>query len=125
MNIKPTSTDSVQQPLPPTTKPPKSIKHALNEFFMEEFKPEKYQKIDEAWDSNPEVRPEVLEKAKQLAADANYPTHAQLAHLAKMIMGGRSPLPPTQEPPPMIEPPTVQPPMTEPPVSEPPVSANG
>ncbi|HEX4666333.1 MAG TPA: hypothetical protein VH207_07020 [Chthoniobacterales bacterium] len=85
---------------------------------MEEFKPEQYQTIAEAWKNNPEVRPEVLEKAKQLAADANYPTHAQLAQLAKMIVGDNmSPLPPAAEPPPIVEPPTIEPPMTEPPVS--------
>lgn len=117
MNIKPTSTDSLPQPLPPVAKPPTSAKHALHEFFMEEFKPEQYQAIAEAWKNNPEVRPEVLEKARQLAADANYPTHAQLAQLAKMIVGDQAPLPPTEEPPVAIEPPVVQPPMTEPPVS--------
>jgi hypothetical protein len=125
MNIKPTSTDSLPQPLPPVAKPPASAKHALHEFFMEEFKPEQYQIIAEAWKNNPEVRSEVLEKAKQLAADANYPTPAQLAQLAKMIVGDQVTMPPTAEPPPDIEPPMIQPPMIEPPVGDPPVSANG
>jgi hypothetical protein len=111
MNIKPSSPDTVSpNPLPPTKKPESASQHALHEFLMEEFQPSQFRKIAEAWKNNPEVRPEVLDAAKALASDPNYPTPAQLAQLAKMIVG--------KEVPPQVEPPVPAPtPDIEPPVS--------
>lgn len=133
MDIKPTSTDSVSQnPLPPTVKPPHPGKPALQQFFVDEFRPERARQVSEALKESPEIRPEVLEKAKQFVADPNYPARAQLVKLAKMIVGDRTPLPPNVEPPdteppvsqpPLSEPPVSTSPMIEPPIMEPPVSA--
>lgn len=112
MNIRPTTTDSVSQnPMPPTVKPASTQgKHALHQFMIDEFQPEQFKTISEAWKNNPDVRPEVMAAAKQFATDPNYPTPAQLQQLAAMIVGGE-PMPP------VVEPPVTMPPITEPPVS--------
>jgi hypothetical protein len=104
--------------MPPVTERA-SARKELRQFMMEEFKPERFQQIDNAWDSKPEVRSEVLQKFNELASDPNYPSHVQLTQLAKMIVGYNETEPPTTQPP-MIEPPATQPPASEPPMSEPP-----
>lgn len=123
MNIKPTSTENVPQtPLPPTVKGADSGKQTIHQFFVEEFRPERVKQIEEAFKETPEMRPEVIEKAKELIADPNFPSRHQLVKLAKMIVGDRVPVPPTVQPPP-IDPPDRMPPMVDPPETKPPVSA--
>jgi hypothetical protein len=109
MNIKPPSPDNVSQnPLPPTKK--LGSKQALRESLKEAYQPSQFERISSAWKNNPEVRPEVLDAAKALASDPNYPSPAQLTLLARMIVG--------KEVPPQVEPPVPGPtPNTEPPVS--------
>jgi hypothetical protein len=108
MNIKPPSPDNVPpNPLPSTKKP--DSQHALHQFLIEAYQPSQFQRIATAWKKHPEVRPEVLDTAKALASDPNYPSPAQLGMLAKMIVG--------KEVAPHVEPPVPGPtPNTEPPV---------
>ena len=126
MNIRSASESMTPQPMPSVQKPSIAAKRELHQFFVEEFQPAQFETIAQAWASNPEVRSDVLAKAKELATDPNYPSHSQLAQLAKMIVGDMQPKPPTTAPP-MTEPPVTEPPamppFSEPPVAGPPVSA--
>jgi len=118
MNIKPTPIENVPpQPVPPIAQPPVGGKQTLHEFFVEEFRPERCQQIREALRDASATRPEVIEQAKQLLADPNFPNRAQLTQLAKMIVGTAAPMPPMVEPPTDQNPPA---PIIEPPVTDPP-----
>lgn len=124
MNIQPPSPDGGPQ-IQPQGKKQQLIQERkdLRESFVEQFQPDQFAQIDAAWKANPDMRLGVLEKAKQLATDPNYPTPAQLSMLAKMIVGQELPMPPTM--PPTVEPAPVVTPapgVTPTPVSEPIVS---
>jgi hypothetical protein len=117
MNIKPTSADPMPPQMPPQAVPPGTtraqVKRELHKSFEEEFQPDVYQQIETAWKDNPDIRASVLDQAKQLASDPNYPTPAQLTQLAQMIVGDTFSMPPTSEPPAAV------PPVAEPPVPSP------
>jgi hypothetical protein len=119
MNITPPTPNPISG-TPPTGKQAyvqdrKELKAAL----QEQFSPEAFQEIDAAWKSNPDVRTEVMQQARQFSADTNYPTPAQLTQLAQMIVGDTMSLPPTTTLPPTT-PPAAVPPSTD---TQPPVAA--
>jgi len=113
MQISGTSPDNVlPQPLPVVTREPNPGKHALREFFVDEFKPATCRQIASSLSNREEVNPEVIAKAKELLTDPSFPSEAQLTMLARMIVGDKTPLPPEVPPinrtplPPEIQPPT-------------------
>jgi hypothetical protein len=91
MSINPVSPENIPQPTATTAKPvaaekPKQQPAAA----QDEFKPAQQAKIAAALASQPDARPEMVEKAKQLAADPNYPSADQLAKIAKMFVDEQS-----------------------------------
>lgn len=50
------------------------------------FKPTKNEKLLERIHAEPSVRPEVLERARALAADANYPPSDVMAQVAREVL---------------------------------------
>lgn len=121
MNIQPTSADPMPPQMPPQAPPAEmtraQVKRELHKSFEEQFQPDVYQQIETAWKDNPDMRADVLEQARQLSSDPNYPSPAQLAQLAQMIVGDTFSMPPTTDVPPM--PPVA----STPPVVDPPISA--
>jgi hypothetical protein len=120
MNIQPTSAEPMPPQMPPQAPPAgrtrAEVRRELHQSFAEQFQPEVYQQIETAWKDNPDMRMDVLEQAKQLSSDPNYPTPAQLAQLAQMIVGDTFSMPPTSEPP-GPAPTPVDPPVADPPVA--------
>lgn len=88
----------------------------LKEAMQEQFQPDAFAQLENAWKSNPEVRTEVLQQARQFSTDANYPTPAQLKQLAQMLVGETMSMPPAVDPPPAPAPTPDSTPDTEPPV---------
>ena len=124
MNIQPPSPDGGPQ-IQPQGKKQQLIeerKTCANP-SSEQFQPDQFAPNRRGLKANPDMRLGVLEKAKQLAADPNYPTPAQLSMLAKMIVGqgiaDASDNAPTVEPAPVV---TTGARCTPTPVSEPIVS---
>jgi len=53
---------------------------------QDSFSPSQRQKMLDALNSQPDVRPEVLARAKQLAADPNYPPSNVIESVAKSVI---------------------------------------
>ena len=80
MNIQPVKTDAVQ--VPPKVRP-KAARDATDAQPASEQKTVgRKERLVEALASEPAVRPEVLERAKELASDPDYPGPNVMAKLA-------------------------------------------
>ena len=53
----------------------------------DQFSPESSLRLKESMNRQPEIRPEVLERAKALAADPDYPSPAIMRDVARQILG--------------------------------------
>jgi hypothetical protein len=86
MNIRSVTTQAVPQP--PQTNTPKSTNTpaAGTEVTADSFKPAQNESLVNMLQEQPDVRPEAVERAKNLAADPNYPGTGAIANLAKMFI---------------------------------------
>jgi hypothetical protein len=76
------NTNSQTQPEPTETQ--------LTAQAQDNFNPAQSQQMLEALQNQPEIRPEVLARAKQLAADPNYPPSDVIANVANLFVNDTS-----------------------------------
>lgn len=70
------------------------IQHPKNPVRLtgaDRFSTEQSTQLREALAAQPEVRPEVVERGRALAADPNWPTHAVMAKIGEIIAGSPDP----------------------------------
>lgn len=84
MNIQPVKTDAVQVPSKARAKSAPGAAEPAG--VPEQEKAGRRERLAEALASEPAVRPEVLERAKQLASDPDYPGPGVLAKLAERFI---------------------------------------
>lgn len=85
MNIQPVNTDAIQ---PPSKARPKAPADAVEpQEASGQQKAGRKDRLTEALSREPAVRPEMLEKARRLAADPDYPSKDVLAHIAETFIG--------------------------------------
>ena len=82
MNIQPVKTDAVQVPSKARQKTAPEPESA-----PEQEKTSRKERLAQALASEPAVRPEMLERARALAADPNYPPADVLEKLADKFIG--------------------------------------
>ena len=80
MNIQPVKTEAVQ--VPPKARPKAVPDKVESPGAPEQEKVGRKERLVEALASEPAVRPEVLERAKELASDPDYPGPNVMAKLA-------------------------------------------
>jgi len=87
MNIRTVTTQAVPQP-PQTNAPqsPSTPNPVGTEVTADSFKPAQNESLVNMLQEQPDVRPEAVERAKNLAADPNYPGTGAIASLAKMFI---------------------------------------
>ncbi len=86
MNIRSVTTQAVPQP-PQTNTPQSTTTPAVGtEVTADSFKPAQNESLVKMLQEQPDVRPEAVERAKNLAADPNYPGTSAIAGLAKMFI---------------------------------------
>ena len=83
MNIDPVKTQSVAQPGKAKAR---EAKPQPKQAARDSFKPEQKERLMNLLKSQPDVRPEVVERAKALAADPSYPSDKVIAKLAKLFI---------------------------------------
>jgi hypothetical protein len=83
MKIDPVKTQSVAQPGKTRAR---EAKPETKQTARDSFKPEQKERLMTLLKSQPDVRPEVVERAKALAADPSYPSDKVIAKLAKMFI---------------------------------------
>jgi len=85
MNIRSVTAGAVNQP--PTAITPKTTTQATpSEAVGDTFQPAQQEKLVNMLQTQPDVRPEAVERAKSLAADPNYPSASTIAGLAKLVI---------------------------------------
>ena len=84
MNIRPVKTDAVIQPA--SSRASKAPEPAKEQIAADSFKAEQKDKLMTALHEQPEVRPEVVERAQRLAADPDYPSAEALEAVAKLFV---------------------------------------
>ena len=89
MNIRSATTPAVPQP-PQTNTPasqsPTTSSPVGSEVTADTYKPAQNESLVNMLQEQPDVRPEAVERAKNLAADPNYPGTSTIASLAKMFI---------------------------------------
>ena len=89
MNIRSVKTEVVPQPLDTIAsktsqqQPPASAQAATAE---DSFNPAQNAKLVNMLQQQPDIRPEALQRAQQLASDPNYPDNATLSKLASLFV---------------------------------------
>jgi hypothetical protein len=89
MNIKPVQSDAVAQPLKAKVPAKAKASDETAPAAAEARNAERKQLLLRALASEPDIRPEVIERAKALAADPNYPSDDVLTRLAARFIGDR------------------------------------
>jgi hypothetical protein len=87
MNIRTVTSQAVPQP--PQTNTPKSPatpSTVTTEAQADSYQPAQNESLVNMLQEQPDVRPEAVERAKNLAADPNYPGTGAIASLAKMFI---------------------------------------
>jgi hypothetical protein len=85
MNIRTVTTPAVPQPLQTTTTQ-KTPDTAATQAATDSFQPAQNESLVKMLQEQPDIRPEAVERAKNLAADPNYPGPGAIAGLAKMFI---------------------------------------
>lgn len=85
MNIQPVKSDGIVPPAKAKAQPAKSAPATA---AADVFKPEQNEKLLSALQAEPDVRPEVLERARALVTDPTYPSNDILAKVADNLLGG-------------------------------------
>ena len=83
MNIQPVTTEAVQVPAPARTKTTQAGPETPGASGQEQAS--RKERLTQALASEPDVRPEVLSRAQQLATDPDYPGPNLLAKLAARL----------------------------------------
>jgi hypothetical protein len=83
MNIPSITTDGQVPPAKPKAQPTKASPARPAE---DVFKPDQQQKLLNQIQSEPDVRPEVVARARLLAADSNYPSRDALEKIARALL---------------------------------------
>jgi hypothetical protein len=89
MNIKPVQSEAVALPAKAKASVPAKASDEAPEAATEANHAERKRLLMEALATAPNVRPEVIERAKTLANDPNYPTDDVLNRLAARFLGGK------------------------------------
>ena len=86
MKIQPSSPESVVVPPVKTKGPEPKGRSAQGGGDADLFKPVQNKKMLDALHGQPEVRPEVVERARQMAQDPGYPPAAVVEGLARLFV---------------------------------------
>ena len=84
MNIRPVTTPAVPQP--PQTNTPKSPTTVATQTAADSFQPAQNERLVKMLQEQPDVRPEAVERAKNLANDPNYPGADAISKLANLFI---------------------------------------
>lgn len=88
MNIPRVNSDGIVPPAKAKAPPPKAL---LSRTTADVFKPEHNQRLINRIHEEPDVRPEVVERARALIADPNYPSGEVLAQAAQALLEQNTP----------------------------------
>lgn len=79
-------TDNILRPETITARPPQNRPTAPIPTETDSIRASSQENLKEALRAQPEVRPEVVERARQLLADGNYPPREIIRRLSEMLM---------------------------------------
>lgn len=83
MKIRPIQAEAVVQPA--TLKTAKKTETAAANVSADNFKTEQKDKLMKALSQQPDVRPEMLARAQEIAADPDYPGHDAISTVAQLF----------------------------------------
>jgi len=88
MNIRSVTTSAVSQPPQPNT--PKTPDTVAQKTSADSYQPAQNERLVNMLQEQPDVRPEAVERAKNLAADPNYPGTDVISKLANLFVSDSS-----------------------------------